>query len=196
MSPFTPGNDQELLQALRRGDERAFTQLYNQYWSSLYATAYNRLRDREQCQDLVQELFTDVWKRRESLEATTLGAYLHSAMRFMTYKRLAKMPLETRYYQEFEETIASSLFTDDQLLTKELRQLLDHWIEALPEKRRKVFLLHYEESLSTEEIATRLGVSRKTVQNQLNTVYTHLQQKYMHYLLTGMILTLLTAWIS
>ena len=52
---------------------------------------------------------------------------------------------------------------------KELEELAQSWIDALPEKRRKIFLLHFRENLSTKEIAEKLGITQKTVQNQLGT---------------------------
>lgn len=182
-------DERDLLVRLREGDYTAFEIIYNKYWSSLYGSAYNRVRIKEVCQDIVQEIFMDLWKRRESINIDNLSAYLHSSVRFLTYKQLSKLPLDTFYYQEFEQSVVSHLFADTPLREKEQQQLLDYWISALPEKRRKIFLLHYLDGLSTDAIAGKLGVSRKTVQNQLTTAKAELRNKYAHFLTSIIILT-------
>ncbi|MFD2553110.1 RNA polymerase sigma factor [Sphingobacterium tabacisoli] len=189
MTAACPYDEKELLLQLQHGDEVAFGHLYDQYWSSLYSYAYNRLRFKERCQDLVQEVFMDIWRRRETLQVENLSAYLHSAIRFLTYKELKKAPLEHSYYLEFEEYLVSYFYADTSIKEKEYEQLLSCWIEVLPEKRRKIFLMHYLDGLSTETIANDLGISRKTVQNQLQRAKTELQERYAHYLTTLLIIS-------
>lgn len=174
--------DKELVLRLRNDDEEAFQLIYNRYWSSLFGNAFNRVRDKGISQDIVQDVFLDVWRRRHSLDLDNLSAYLHAAVRFMTYRRISRMPIDTIYFKEFEQTLVSSFFAEDRLLQNELRDLLDKWILALPKKRRKIFLLHFNKDLSTQEIADRLGLARKTVQNQLTVAYREIQQKYARFL--------------
>lgn len=183
MDTFDDLTEKELLSQLAYGDEKAFSAIYHKYWSLLYRYAYNRIRINEVCQDIVQEVFTDIWKRKASLDIQNLSGYLHTSVRFLTYKQLTKLPVDsTSYYTEFEQTLQSYLTAENPLLEKELQQLLESWIEALPEKRRKIFLLHYFEGYSTERIADELSISRKTVQNQLTTAKSELLAKYAHLL--------------
>lgn len=182
-------DETDLLLQLKRSNEEAFGRIYDQYWSSLYSYAYNRLRAKELSQDVVQEVFMDVWRRRETLQIDNLAAYLHSAVRFLTYKELKKLPLDHSYYLEFEDSLVSCFYADTTVQEEEYQELLDCWIAVLPEKRRKIFLMHYLEGLSTDAIAADLGISRKTVQNQLQRAKIELQQKYAHYLSTLFILT-------
>lgn len=186
--------DEKLIGLLNQGSEPAYTELYHRYWSSLYSSVYNRVRDREMCQDIVQEVFLDVWRRRDELRVDDLSAYLHTSVRFLAYRRLAKQSHHAPYYETFEQTLVSSLFADNTLLEGELRQLLDRWVAALPDKRRRIFLLHFADNLSTDKIAEQLGLSRKTVQNQLTTAYAELRAKYAHYLTLVCTLTLWKGW--
>lgn len=188
MESYNTFSDQQLLALLRQDDSEAFSEIYNRYWSPLFSTAYKRLRDKEQCRDVLQNLFTDIWNRKNSFQVENLAAYLHSSVRFLLYKQLAKSPLRAVYYQEFEETIASPFLADDLVNDKELMKLLESWIEALPEKRRKIFLLYYSEDLSTSEIAERLGVSRKTVQNQIVNANVYLRTRFAQFLCLSFVL--------
>jgi len=83
------------------------------------------------------------------------------------------------------------MHTDDPILEKEIMDLLGYWIAALPAKRRQIFLMHYIEDLSTRDIAERIGVSRKTVQNQLNTASQSLRVRLAHFISLAPLITFL-----
>lgn len=182
-------DDEALLLLLKEDNKQAFTAIYHKYWSSLYNSAYKRFRDKEHCKDIVQNVFTDLWNRREELQIEKLSAYLHTAIRFQVYKQSSKQSLNSEFFQTFEEILASTFKSDGSLLEKELIQLVELWIKALPEKRRKIFLMHYYEELSTREISNQLGISQKTVQNQLNTASTYIRARFAHFLSISLILS-------
>lgn len=186
---FSTYSDDALLRLLHEGDTPAFTEIYRKYWESLFRSAYKRLKDKELCKDIVQNIFTDLWNRREEVEIKDLAAYLHTATRFQVYKQLAKQPLQSEFFQAFEEVLSSAFQSDESLLEKELLRLVELWISALPEKRRMIFLMHYYEDLSTHEISVRLGISRKTVQNQLNTASTYIRARLAHFLSVSALLS-------
>lgn len=175
-------SDRELTLLLKQDDCSAFSKIYERYWQDLYNTAYKRSRNRELCQDIVQNVFTDLWNRRETLTIEDLPAFLHTAIRFQVFKQVTRQPEQASFLDLFEEIIMSPAHADDMILEKEIVALMQTWIEALPAKRRKIFLLHYTEDLSTKEIAEHLGVSQKTVQNQLNTASQSLRTRLAHFL--------------
>ncbi len=72
------------------------------------------------------------------------------------------------FYEPFEIMHGEVNDTDNRLFEKELISLIEDYINTLPEKRKEIFVLHFKENLSTKEIAEKLDVSQKTVQNQLN----------------------------
>jgi DNA-directed RNA polymerase specialized sigma24 family protein len=75
-------NDQELTDLLKSGDSQACAEIYHRYHASLYIHAFKRLQLREECRDLVQELFTTLWvKRQEITFKTTLSGYLYASIR-------------------------------------------------------------------------------------------------------------------
>ncbi len=170
--------DLELYSLAKSGDENAFTMLYRRHWQSLFNGAYKRLQCKDQSQDIVQNIFIDFWERRNSVDVGNVQAYLHTAVRFQVFKYTARQPQNAQLLNSFEASLAAAGHADDAVLEEEIRTLLSLWIEALPFKRREIFLHHYFEGLSTSEIATRLNIARKTVQNQLNTATIELRTKF------------------
>ncbi|MDN3586722.1 sigma-70 family RNA polymerase sigma factor [Pedobacter aquatilis] len=184
-------NDNVLFDLLRKGDEAAFGKIYKLYWAELYNAAYKRLPEKEKCQDIIQNVFADLWNRKAELDLQKPLAYLHTAVRFQVLKQISKGSKHNLFSSTFEQKLISPLQTDGELLEKEARLLIELFIKALPEKRRKIFLLHYFEGLSTAKIAVELNVSQKTVQNQLTTA-THA----LKFRLTHMILILVAAYFT
>ncbi|HEY8929566.1 MAG TPA: sigma-70 family RNA polymerase sigma factor [Mucilaginibacter sp.] len=174
--------DDELTLRLKAGDRTAFALIYRKYWPDVYNALYKKSRDKEQCQDIVQNVFTDLWIRREQLAIVNLPAYLHSAARFQFYKRVSREPQKALYLDTFDEIIWSPVSADDHLRETEILQLVELWLAALPEKRRTIFLLYYREELSTRKIAEQLGISQKTVQSQLYTATQSLRSRLAHFL--------------
>lgn len=170
--------DLELYSLAKSGDENAFTMLYRRHWQSLFNGAYKRLQCKDQSQDIVQNIFIDFWERRNSVDVGNVQAYLHTAVRFQVFKYTARQPQNAQLLNSFEASLAAAGHADDAVLEEEIRTLLSLWIEALPFKRREIFLQHYFEGLSTSEIAARLNIAQKTVQNQLNTATIELRTKF------------------
>lgn len=176
-------NDFYLFDLLKQGDEEAFSKIYKLYWPELYNAAYKRLPEKEKCQDVIQNVFADLWNRKAELDLQNPLAYLHTAVRFQVLKHIQKSNKNNSFSEAFEQKLISPLQTDGELLEKEVRQLIELFIKALPEKRRKIFLLHYFEGLSTAKISVQLNVSQKTVQNQLTTATHALKFRLTHMFL-------------
>lgn len=184
-------DDLLLFALLKQGNSEAFEKIYNKYWHELFKTAYKRLHDRDKCQDIVQNVFTDLWNRRGELQIRDLQAFLHTAVRFQTLKAIAKQSTQTLFVDVFETEIVSSLHADGSLLDREAKKLVAQFIDALPAKRRIIFIRHYLDGLSTAQIAIELEVSQKTVQNQLTVASHALRLKLTHlFSLAALITTL------
>jgi RNA polymerase sigma factor (sigma-70 family) len=175
-------DDLLLFALMKQGDDSAFESIYNKYWHELYNSAYKRLHDKDKCQDVLQNVFTDLWNRRIALEIRDLRAYLHTAVRYQALKVIAKQSQETRFVDAFQTSIISSLQADEFLLDKEAKRLLEQFINALPFKRRAIFIRHYMDERSTAQIAVELNISQKTVQNQLTTASHALRLRLTHLL--------------
>ncbi|WP_230383900.1 RNA polymerase sigma factor [Pedobacter endophyticus] len=169
-----------LFDLLKQGDEAAFDKIYRLYWIDLYNAAYRRLPEKEKCQDIIQNVFADLWNRRTTLDLQNPLAYLHTAVRFQVLKHIARSPKGSFFADYFENQLISPLQADGELLEREAKGVIELFIKALPEKRRRIFLLHYYEGLSTAKISVALNVSQKTVQNQLTTATHALKFRLTH----------------
>jgi RNA polymerase sigma-70 factor (family 1) len=168
-------NDQELLALIAQGNENAFNQIFDHYWLPLCNAAYKRLQNKEWAEDIVQNIFIRLWLRRESLEIENLSVYLFTAVRYGVLDHITRKKDVTGFYEPFALLLQEKVGPDELLLAKELLDLANAYAATLPEKRREIFLLHINRRLSTKEIAGELGISQKTVQNQLNTALKGLQ---------------------
>lgn len=162
-------DDQRLLSLIAANDRSAFEIIYRRYWPELYAAAYRRLKNTVQAEDIVQNIFIKLWMRRSSLQVHDLSAYLHTAVRYNIYNYIARDAVTETFYEPFEAIAAYPVSADATILEKELLNLVRIYIAALPRKRRRIFSLYFDENLSTFEIAEKLKISQKTVQNQLGT---------------------------
>lgn len=169
MASYGTHSELQLTALLREGDGEAFVEIYRRNWRMMYNAAFKRLHDEKQCEDLVQNVFTDLWARREEVEIENLPAYLNKAVRFQVIRHSTRTPGASPLTDYLESTLASPQRSEDPLIEKETLEIIQLWISALPEKRREIFLMYYMEELSSSRIAEVLGVSQKTVQNQIAT---------------------------
>lgn len=158
--------DSALVARLKTGDREAFELIYNRYWSKLYLSAFNLLRDGQACEDIVQDVLVQLWLRREAANVDNLGSYLYTAVRYQVFN-LIRSGKATHFSLDHVDEPASTERIDDLLAEKDLKQLLNQRICNLPAKCREIFLLSRDNHLSNREIAAMLNIAPKTVENQL-----------------------------
>lgn len=161
--------DDELAAMLTDGSEAAFDLIYERYWKKLYNEAYKRINDSSDSEEIVQDVFVDLWNKRGSRHIENLRGYLLGAVRYQVFAIYHKRKNLPAFEEPLDYMALSSDDADSNFLRDELLSSIHDWLETQPEKRREIFRLRFLEGLSTLEIAEQLGISRKTVQNQLNT---------------------------
>ncbi|MFO7258304.1 MAG: RNA polymerase sigma-70 factor [Bacteroidota bacterium] len=183
--PFTAYTDQELLESIRLGDEKAFAALFKRYWRVAHAMTYSRVRSKEVTQEIVQDLFIALWKRRETLGIKDVRSYLFISIknRILNYieSQLAKDVRRREYlYQraDSEET------TERAIVFNDLMDIIDRAVNLLPEKSSKVFKLSFFEGRSVPEIAETLNVSEKTIEYHLTRSFRKLRVYLKNYILS------------
>lgn len=172
--------DEQLVDQIKLGDEAAFQHIYHKYVTKLYASAYNLLRDQTACEEIVQELFIELWVKRHQLEIENLNAYLYTATRnrVLMGLRAKKIELDNAALDFLE----SHYSADGLIMEKQLNQEIDEAIQELPEKCREVFILSRKQQLSNREIAELMNISVKTVENQITKALQKLRGSLKHYL--------------
>lgn len=179
MGKYSGLSDVELTDLLKSGDHLAYSEIYNRYKGPLYIHAYNKLRNREEAKDLLQELFTVLWNKRETLLFTNnLASYLYAAVRNRVFRVIGRKGLESSYISSIQETVNNGNCITDHLVRESLLQsVIDKEIASLPDKMREVFLLSRKDNLSHKEIANKLGITEPTVKKQVNNALKTLRVK-------------------
>jgi RNA polymerase sigma-70 factor (family 1) len=167
-------NDQLLLQQLQSNDAAAFDALYDKYWKLVYSAAYKRLKDENYAKDITQDIFLQLWQRRHQLTITHLPAYLYTAVRNNVLKWMEKTQRITPVPELLEQTANEG--ADAALLRKEFMIKYENLINTLTASQQQIFRMRYQQELSTAEIAEKLNISRKTVQNQLGKSMNNLRE--------------------
>lgn len=163
-------SDVELTILLKAGDASAYTVIYNRYFDELYIHAYNRLRDKEEVQDIIHELFAGIWNKRRELEVkTNLAGYLYASVRNRVLDVISHQQVETKYVSSLQHFLEQGYcITDHQVRERQLAALIEKGISELPEKMREVFELSRKQALSHKQIAAKLNLSEQTVRKQVN----------------------------
>ena len=164
LRPLRHMSDQELVDKLRYS-EAAFTEIYNRYWDKLLYVSALKLQNTPMAEEIVQEIFLDLWRRREQLSiSVSLEAYLSVAVKYRIINAQLKIKREQDYLQGQRERVFQ---TDKWLDEKELEKHFQLLISKLPEKCRITYLLSREAGLSLKEISLRMAVSQKAVEANL-----------------------------
>jgi RNA polymerase sigma-70 factor (ECF subfamily) len=162
-------DDQLLIKELCKGNEKAFVELYEKYWEKLYYVCYQRILSKEETEDIIHELFLDLWNKKDSLEIrSTFAAYIFTALKYKIFRLIDSKSIRRKYIGRMGDEEPASENTTEQLLDfNELYDLIEQRIENLPEKCKLIFRMSRDEYLSAEEISKKLNISSNTVQNQI-----------------------------
>ncbi len=171
MTPHIQYNDGTLVHLLSKGDEAAFTVIYQRYWKRLYGLAYDRLKSKEMAEDIIQEVFTGLWQRRSTTIVKSLYAYLAAATRYAIINQLAKQVNISMEELPFEiENVENH-----DLSIRFLEQMIAKEVNKLPEKCKLVFRYSRTQGLSNKEIAAELNISEKAVEKHITRALSHLR---------------------
>lgn len=158
-------SDEDLLVLLGKGNEEAFTAIYERYHKLLYVLAYKYLKGTFAAEDAVQQVFLKLWESRDLLQVqVNLRNYLFTMMKNHVLNEIRNnySAIEKNY-----EIVQSSPEYEDELLMKiEERDMMEHFyqaIEQLPEQKRQVCLFKLRGDLSNQEIADQMNISVPTV---------------------------------
>lgn len=176
-------SDAALVELLREGDEPSFTVIYELYFELLYRHACRVLGEDELARDAVHDVFSTLWEKREQLQIGSLSAYLYASTRNAVLKQIRRARIYEPYVDEILEVAAQTTGaadTEARVVEKDLREIIDAEIDRLPERMRIVFRLSRDRQLTHKEIAEELGVSERTVKNQITSSLAILRRKLGH----------------
>lgn len=162
--------DIELASFMKGGSSEAFEEIFRRYNRLLYTHAYNKLRDREEAKDIVQEVFANLWSKSQQYELSTtnLSGYLYASVRNRIFDILSKKRSASNYLLSLQDYIDQhDLQTDHRVREQQLQGIIEKAIDSLPPRMKLVFELSRKEHLSHKEIAQQLNISDQTVTDQI-----------------------------
>jgi RNA polymerase sigma-70 factor (ECF subfamily) len=160
--------DEQILFLLGRNDEQALELMFREHYSFLCQAVVRIVQDPHTAEDLVQDVFLELWRKRQSLCINlSLKAYLRRAAINKTLNHLRSRRIQWEQEEAMADLQVSQESMAAQMDGMQLEKAVEHAIGQLPERCRLVFTLSRFEELSNAEIAARLEISVKTVENQM-----------------------------
>jgi len=180
MNQISHHTDQELIASLGRGDRKAFETIYRRYAGDLYKYARRNISLKEDCEEIIQDIFESLWKRRDELgHVKALNAYLYRMVKYKVVRYFQNSLMRNRYadhYALFEMVHDCIPEHDDDPEVK--RRMIDKGISKLPERCQTVLKLRLYENLSNSEIAIRMDITKKTVEGYMYRAFDHLRKHH------------------
>ncbi|MFA5330696.1 MAG: RNA polymerase sigma-70 factor [Prolixibacteraceae bacterium] len=176
---MTRPNEQILSSEIRNGKEEAFNQAFDLYYSRMCFFADKLLHDFDLSRSLVQQVFVDLWIKREKLLVSSLQSYLYQSVRNSALDVLKHKKVESRYLSSLELNEPNEM--NDLIEEAELIDRINRAIQKLPERCREVFVMCRFEELKYAEIAEKLNISVKTVEMQIGIALKNLRKELSDY---------------
>ena len=171
-----------LLSAVQRGDQKAFDTLFRRYYPMLCAYGH-RFVELEDAEEIVEDSLLWIWENRETLVIeSSLNSYLFKMVYRRALNKLAHIDAtqraDTRFYEEMQEMLQDT----DYYQIEELAKRIEDAVAALPESYREAFVMHRFRDMSYKEIAETLGVSPKTIDYHIQQALKQLRVDLKDYL--------------
>lgn len=171
-----------LLSAVQRGDQKAFDTLFRRYYPMLCAYGH-RFVDLEDAEEIVEDSLLWIWENRETLVIeSSLNSYLFKMVYRRALNKLAHIDAtqraDTRFYEEMQEMLQDTNYYQ----VEELTRRIEGAVAALPESYREAFVMHRFRDMSYKEIAETLGVSPKTIDYRIQQALKQLRTDLKDYL--------------
>lgn len=170
---------------LSASSEQEFEQLFKEHFKSLYAYAFTILKNEAIAEETVQHVFYKIWEKKvpETIQ-TSLKAYLYKAVYHESLNYLKHQKIKARYHVHVMHQSKNHIDqgASRKILVKELEEKIRDAMNALPQQCRTIFQLSRFEGLKYQEIADQLGISIKTVENQMGKALKQLRVKLIDYL--------------
>ena len=167
-------DERTLLRKLAQGNREAFDALYMQYAAKTEEFVYRMLKSRCEAEDITHDIFLKIWQHRSTLpDIDKFGAYLFRMARNAVYDRFDSRAVREKYAANGKSAVEFEL---PDIESRDLLMLIELAVAQMPEQRRRIFRMSREEGLSNDEIAQRLEISRRTVENQISRALSELRK--------------------
>jgi len=167
-------------------EKKKFEELFRQFYFSLRTYAYRFVQSTTVAEDIVQDVFSQLWSSR-STQKQSLKAYLFTSVRNSSLNYLKRQQIEKKYLTSFDQNTIESLYQSaviemQKSNTDELMKMILENIDSLPKQTKQIFLLSRKYKMKNNEIAEFLEISIKTVEKHITIALQTLREKLRNYL--------------
>ncbi|RIH63105.1 RNA polymerase sigma-70 factor [Mariniphaga sediminis] len=158
----------DLLQQLKKSSPFAFQVLFDKYSQKIYRFSLSYLKDKAEAEEIVQEVFMKIWSsRNELVDHTSFESFLFTMAKNAILNTLRKSKYHQAYLEYSKLHPGKNVLLDEELDFNELNRAYQKSVEGLSPRRREIYCLSKEKNLSNAEIAKKMDISVKTVENQM-----------------------------
>jgi RNA polymerase sigma-70 factor (ECF subfamily) len=158
--------EETIIHDFSQGSQTAFRHIFDQYYPKVLSFALGLLKNHDDAEDVAQTVFIKMWSKREMfLQVENFDSYLYSLTRNTTLNFIAGRKMNDSL--QMADIVGSSSPHDD-LIAHDLQLLTDLIVSEMPSQRQTIYRMSREQGLTNDEIASRLGIQKKTVENHLN----------------------------
>ncbi|KKN10198.1 hypothetical protein LCGC14_1038960 [marine sediment metagenome] len=167
---YTKSNSDDLLfEEVRNGNQKVFRKLFDMHWESMFCLAKSILIEEHIAKDVVQDFWLNLWIKRKSLNIKNFEAYIYKSVKYGCFKYLRDNKfnvLQISTVRSLEFAVGSDI--ENQHSLDETRHIIENSLNPLSPRCKKIFKMSRFEAFSNEEIASELGISKRSVENQLS----------------------------
>ena len=161
-------DDRQIVEQLRDGSKDAFRLMYDRYGIKIYRFALSYLKSEHDAEELVQEVFLKLWDKRESLNSfLNIRAFIYKIAVNSIYDFIRRKNVEQAFLNFAEGKNSLTDETWQEIIFNDMLAQVNSLLKQMPDQRRKIFKMSKEKGMSNDEIAEALGLSKRTVENQI-----------------------------
>jgi len=170
-------SETDLVLSLKDGNLRAFGELFDRYGKRLYHFSMRYLKSAQSTEEIVQDIFFKIWMNREELSAQkSFESYMFTIAKNAILNTIRKSKSEQVYLNYAKLHPAKDILLDDELDFNELEKAYKDAIEQLSPRRKEIYLLSKEQFLTNADIAVKMNISIKTVENQMTSAISEVRK--------------------
>ncbi len=176
-------SDKQIIRKIKKGDIKAFELLFKQNYKDLCSYAFYYLKNTEDAEEIVQDIFFIIWKKREELNIKSIKSYLYQSVKNNCLQRIRHKSLNDKYKSYIKHSYSEHSEQADKILNaKEISEIIEKTFDSLPERCKQIFQLSRYEGLKYKEIAEKLSISIKTVEANMGKALKHFRNNLKAYI--------------
>lgn len=166
---FRTYTDHQLVAFLKEGSEKAYDELFRRYWKKAFTAAYGKVKSKAQAEEIVQDIFMDLWDKRASLSIQCFSRYLHTSVKYQALNKIRARIVHDKYWDYYRAFISQADNTTEKAVHfQDLLEKVEERLDQFPKKTKAVFRMNKIEGKSLKEIAALMKLSEKAIEYHLS----------------------------